>query len=215
MKHASRMLTLSVAGVIALSLGACTNGIHDQVVGGSALLGEPKVGALSTTASYRSVVAKFDGEAGTKVCPEPPPDVAVAVTSSLLAQLEGGKGDAKASATLAKSVAEKIAPLLKRTSALQLYRDGRSYNCFAHMNDAIDAEAYEEANNELMQSVTFLMAIENLKGTDPTLPPGVETEINTAIQEKVAEMIRAAFGDPPQIGIEAKPLPNPAGSSGN
>tara|TARA_R110000796_G_scaffold156351_2_gene272998 strand:+ start:175465 stop:176046 length:582 start_codon:yes stop_codon:yes gene_type:complete len=187
MKYGLRILTLSVAGAMALSLGACSNGIQDQVVGGSALLGEAKVGALSTTASYRTVVAKFDSTS--RVCPEPPPDVAVAVTSSLLAQLAAGKGDVTANATLARSVAEKIAPLLKRTTALQFYRDASSYNCFAHMNGAMDSEAYQRANDAAMKSVTMLMALEILKGADQTLPAEFQATLDSGDIDKLKELI--------------------------
>jgi hypothetical protein len=174
-------------GLSVFALGACSNGIHDQVVGGSALLGDAKVGALSTTASYRTVVAKFDDTS--LVCPEPPPDVAVAVTSSLLAQLKAGKGDINANATLARSVAEKIAPLLKRTTALQFYRDARSYNCFAHMNGALNNADYKQANDAAMKSVTMLMALEILKGTDQTLPEEFQAALDKGDIDKLKELI--------------------------
>ncbi|OSQ39784.1 hypothetical protein [Thalassospira mesophila] len=176
-----------IIGLSLLMLGACSNGIHDQVVGGNALFGDAKVGALSTTASYRTVVAKFDGSS--LVCPEPPPDVAIAVTSSLLAQLEAGKGDITGNATLARSVAEKIAPLLKRTTALQFYRDARSYNCFAHMNGALNNEDYKQANDAAMKSVTMLMALEILKGTDQTLPEEFQAVIDSGDVDKLKELI--------------------------
>lgn len=187
MKHIARKLALFAAGSAALALSACSNGIHDQVVGGNALLGEAKVGALSTTASYRTVVTRFDDKA--RVCPEPPPDVAVAITSSLLAQLEAGNGDINANATVAQSVAEKVAPLLKRTAALQFYRDARSYNCFAHMNGALTPAQYVTANNAVLNSTTLLMALEIIKGTSPDLPDEFEATLNDAITKKVQEQI--------------------------
>ncbi|HBU98994.1 hypothetical protein [Thalassospira lucentensis] len=205
MKYGLRILTLSVAGAMALSLGACSSGIQDQVVGGSALLGEAKVGALSTTASYRTVVAKFDSTS--RVCPEPPPDVAVAITSSLLAQIDAGQGDIKANATVARSVAEKVAPLLKRTSALQFYRDARSYNCFAYMNNVTSPGEYVAADQAAMDSATMLMALEIIKGTDQELPSEIEAKINDAIENKVAEITKATldkvFPTPPTKPAEA------------
>ena len=185
MKHASRMLTLSVAGVIALSLGACTNGIHDQVVGGSALLGEPKVGALSTTASYRSVVAKFDGEQGTKVCPEPPPDVAVAVTSAMTAGLtiESDKLGTEGNAGLSRAIAESLTPMLRRTAAIQFYRDARSYNCFAHMNGALTDAQYNNANAQALTAAKEVMLKEVEKGFAPIDPEQLKTRLDTVIKD--------------------------------
>lgn len=175
---------LSLAGVTALSFltAGCSGDIHDQVVGGSALLGEPKVGALSTTASYRTVVAKFDQDS--RVCPEPPPDVAVAVTAALTAglSLESSKLDAEGKAEFSRAVAENITPLLRRTAAIQFYRDARSYNCFAHMNGALTAADYKAANEAALQAATALMLKEIEKGYEPIDPQGLEGKLDDVVK---------------------------------
>lgn len=167
-------------GTSVLLIGACSNGINDQVVGGSALLGEPQVGALSTTASYRTVIAKFNSDA--VVCPEPPPDVAVAVTAALTASLsaESKSLDAEGTAALSRAVAESITPLLRRTSAVQFYRDARSYNCFAHMNGALTAEQYAAANTAVMLAAKELLHAEIAKGFDPIDPEALQNSIDEA-----------------------------------
>ncbi|WP_143588732.1 MULTISPECIES: hypothetical protein [unclassified Thalassospira] len=176
----SRRAVQVVMGASVLLIGACSNGVNDQVVGGSALLGEPQVGALSTTASYRTVIAKFKSDA--VVCPEPPPDVAVAVTAALTASLsaESKSLDAEGTAALSRAVAESITPLLRRTSAVQFYRDARSYNCFAHMNGALTAEQYAAANTAVMLAAKELLHAEIAKGFDPIDPEALQNSIDEA-----------------------------------
>ncbi|BDW88188.1 hypothetical protein [Thalassospira tepidiphila] len=176
----SRRAVKVVMGASVLLIGACSNGVNDQVVGGSALLGEPQVGALSTTASYRTVIAKFNSDA--VVCPEPPPDVAVAVTAALTASLtaESKSLDAEGTAALSRAVAESITPLLRRTSAVQFYRDARSYNCFAHMNGALTAEQYAAANTAVMLAAKELLHAEIAKGFDPIDPEALQNSIDEA-----------------------------------
>lgn len=171
-----------IAGSSVLLIGACSNGINDQVVGGSALLGEPQVGALSTTASYRTVIAKFNSDA--VVCPEPPPDIAVAVTTALTASLsaESKSLDAEGTAELSRAVAESITPLLRRTSAVQFYRDARSYNCFAHMNGALTAEQYAAANTALMDAAKDLLQAEINKGFTPIDPQALQNSIDEVLK---------------------------------
>ncbi len=171
-----------IAGSSVLLIGACSNGINDQVVGGSALLGEPQVGALSTTASYRTVIAKFNSHA--VVCPEPPPDIAVAVTTALTASLsaESKSLDAEGTAELSRAVAESITPLLRRTSAVQFYRDARSYNCFAHMNGALTAEQYAAANTALMDAAKDLLQAEINKGFTPIDPQALQNSIDEVLK---------------------------------
>ena len=179
----SRRAAQVIAGSSVLLIGACSNGIHDQVVGGSALLGEPQVGALSTTASYRTVIAKFKSDA--VVCPEPPPDVAVAVTAALTASLsaESKSLDAEGTAELSRAVAESITPLLRRTSAVQFYRDARSYNCFAHMNGALTAEQYAAANTALMLAANDLL--------HALIEKGFEHIDQQSMQNSIDEMVKA------------------------
>lgn len=177
----------AVVATLAASLGGCSTDVMDQVVGGSALLGEPKVGALSTTATYRTVIAKFDADA--RVCPEPPPDVAVAVTSTLLAQISANKGDVNANATLAESVAEKVGHLLRRTTALQFYRDARSYNCFAHMNGALSPKEYVAANQEATKAASMLLALEILKDVDTSLPDEITATLDSEDLQALQDLI--------------------------
>ncbi|WP_417827779.1 hypothetical protein [Thalassospira sp.] len=177
-----RRVAQVIAGSSVLLIGACSNGINDQVVGGSALLGEPQVGALSTTASYRTVIAKFNSDA--VVCPEPPPDIAVAVTTALTASLsaESKSLDAEGTAELSRAVAESITPLLRRTSAVQFYRDARSYNCFAHMNGALTAEQYAAANTALMDAAKDLLHAEINKGFTPIDPQALQNSIDEVLK---------------------------------
>lgn len=177
-----RRVAQVIAGSSVLLFGACSNGINDQVVGGSALLGEPQVGALSTTASYRTVIAKFNSDA--VVCPEPPPDIAVAVTTALTASLsaESKSLDAEGTAELSRAVAESITPLLRRTSAVQFYRDARSYNCFAHMNGALTAEQYAAANTALMDAAKDLLHAEINKGFTPIDPQALQNSIDEVLK---------------------------------
>ncbi|MCC9623963.1 hypothetical protein LPB41_19970 [Thalassospira sp. MA62] len=186
MPSVSGYMRTACVGGIAILLSACSGGIQDQVVGGNALLGEARIGALSTTASYRTVIAQFDSDA--KVCPEPPPDVAVAVTQALTAGLTiPGKGpDAVAKADLSRAVAENITPLLRRTAAVQFYRDARSYNCFAHMNGALSTEEYITANNDALRAAEFLLKEEIKAGFTPIEPEQIITkleEITKAVKD--------------------------------
>lgn len=198
MRNRLQKIALSLAGLSALSLGACSTGIHDQVVGGNSLLGEPKVGALSTTASYRTVVAKFDDKA--KVCPEPPPDVAVAVTAALTAGLsvESSKLDAEGRAEFSRAIAENITPLLRRTSAIQLYRDARSYNCFAHMNGALNDEQYDAANIAALDAAKEVMLKEIEKGFAPIDPQSMQTKLDTVIKD-LETIKQQTDGDPKPV----------------
>ncbi|MDP2697607.1 hypothetical protein [Thalassospira sp.] len=175
-------LRAAAGGLCLLLLGGCANGIHDQVVGGHALLGEAKVGALSTTANYRTVVAKFDQ--ASIVCPEPPPDVAVAITSALTASMEvtSQSLDATAKANMARAIAQNITPLLRRTAAIQFYRDARSYNCFAHMNGALDANAYVAANTAALTAATNLMSQEIEQGFEPIDPQVMQNDLHKIIE---------------------------------
>lgn len=189
----ARLLALSGVAALSLLTAGCSSDIHDQVVGGSALLGEPKVGALSTTASYRTVVAKFD--TASRVCPEPPPDVAVAVTAALTAglSLESSSLDAEGKAEFSRAIAENITPLLRRTAAIQFYRDARSYNCFAHMNGALSATDYKAANDAALLAAQALMLKEIEKGYEPIDPQGLETKLDDVV--KALEDIKKDVSD--------------------
>lgn len=114
--------------------------VIDQSVGGSALwASQNAMGALATTASYRTVNVVTNAHTFGGFCPEPPPDVAQSIFNSISASIQaeavdGSNKSAKISAEQMSELAEKIAPLIRRTQGLQFYRDGMYYICVAYLN---------------------------------------------------------------------------------
>jgi hypothetical protein len=112
-----------------------------------------KVGVLSTTAERREVIFKFPDN---KFCAEPPPDVAEALSSSLILLAKGSATDkttAEVSARLeaAKTLATSVRTLFRRSQGAQFLRDGLFNLCQAYLNHVIKEDQYVAMYQELLR----------------------------------------------------------------
>ncbi|MDY7806677.1 hypothetical protein [Burkholderia stagnalis] len=99
---------------------------------------EPTI--LTLTPERRTVLvvpSAFNGaNSGLRTCPEPPPDVAEALTTAVAAQLKadvGTHGDA--ASRVSKSLGSAVSQLFYRTQGAGLFRDGTHALCLAWLND--------------------------------------------------------------------------------
>jgi len=89
---------------------------------------------LSTKAERRLVFASTSDDPNLRICAEPSPDVAEAVSAAVRAGVEASGSadtvtDAKVRAEIAQSVATEVAPIFKRSQGLQYLRDGTYAIC--------------------------------------------------------------------------------------
>lgn len=144
-------LALALPGLSGCGAGWLTsrekNPVIEDYVGGT-VSGKERVGFMATTASHRLVTVRLntgDGGVGRtgEMCPEPPPDVAQALSSSFAAALGGSATEprsgvqAEAQAAVARTFATSVTPLLRRSPGLQYHRDAMYYLCVAYLNRAI------------------------------------------------------------------------------
>ena len=97
---------------------------------------------LSAKAERRFIVASTSDDKNLRVCAEPSPDVAEAISAAVRAGIEasgssGSVTDAKAKAEIAQSVATSVAALTKRSQGLQYLRDGTYAICQGAMSGAV------------------------------------------------------------------------------
>lgn len=188
-------LSLKSAFFIGLAVsvltGCSSNGVSDQAIGGNALFDslrdKNRMSALATTAEYRTVVVNTEKNLA---CPEPSPDVGQAVSkiASMTANINPGEDTSEklaASISALQGTLREIMPLLERTRGIQFYRDARSYNCFAHMNGALEGDALEKAESQALEVARLLLLAEIMTKDEAFSPESISADL-----EKMSEMIK-------------------------
>lgn len=100
---------------------------------------------------------------GLRVCPEPPPDVAEALTDALAAQLKAENSDIHASSKFSSSFTSSITQLFRRSQGAELFRDGSNALCLAWLNDIYkhgDLDTWRTDFNHLLELSTHLIQLE-------------------------------------------------------
>lgn len=111
---------------------------------------EQKMSVLTSRADRRTILV-FGKK---RVCAEPPPDVAEAVFSQAVAELE--KDDVKAAVGTTLQTA--LMQLTRRSQGLDYYRTGAFVNCMMHYNGVLGPAEYIKAMETLLdKSVAMTM----------------------------------------------------------
>ena len=201
------IINIKVLGPVILSMAVFVSGcgnsfftsrrdnpvIEDYV--GGIISGEERVGFMATTASHRLVTVRLTtGQGGVgrtgMLCPEPPPDVARAVSDSFAAAVEAavdtpeGSANVEANSAIVSTFASAITPLLRRSQGLQFYRDGMYYLCVAYINEAIQRPQYEAQADAIRQMALTLMERE---AANP--PPFIPITVSASNPEEAAAQI--------------------------
>lgn len=209
------------------SLAACGGNDRpptiEEYTGSSVFTKSAVMSTISSDAAYRSAYILLSGSAGREYegkgqrfsgqfCPEPPPDVAQSVSSAIAAALDAdveapgallgpqsitGAAKAGLGAQYSKAVASAVAPLIKRTSGLQFYRDQAFYTCAAFLNGVLGPDEYEQMLTDSANLAATVLMLEIIKGG--TAPEAndfqkVEADLQNAVatlkplQELLAQM---------------------------
>ncbi len=162
-------------------LGGCTSWLHAPkeapIDYQSVSTQRPTI--LTLTPERRTVLvvpSDFNGaNSGLRTCPEPPPDVAEALTNAVAAELKGETGGkAQASLALSQSFGSAVSQLFYRTQGAELFRDGTHALCLAWLNDIYktnDLQAWRADFKYLLDVSSKLIETEvRVRGTPAALP---------------------------------------------
>jgi hypothetical protein len=213
------VFTITLTGVmLSACAGASRPPLHEEYTGTSIFTRGAVLSSISTDASYRSAYILLNsgadrGAAGQKeqrypgqFCPEPPPDVAQAVSAALTAALEatvtppGGALAGKGGIDVGNALVTSVAPLVKRTQGLQFFRDKLFYTCVAYLNGALAEDEYRQ---QLLSSAELASALIALELTSS---PQEKTDLQTVEADlKKSNDMLASLRD--QIGKIKQALP--------
>jgi hypothetical protein len=162
MKISSLFAVVLTGVTLSACAGASSPQLHKEYTGTNVFTRGAVLSSISTDASYRSAYVLLSSGAARgasghaeqrypgQFCPEPPPDVAQAVSAALTAALEAtvtppaGGLAGKGGVDFANALATSVAPLVKRTQGLQFFRDKMFYTCVAYLNGAIVEDEYRQ-----------------------------------------------------------------------
>ena len=175
------------------------NPVIEDYVGGT-ITGNERVGFMATTASHRLVTVRLNTGGGVgktgQMCPEPPPDVAQALSSSFAAALGGSVTEpksgvqAEAQAALARTFATTVTPLLRRSPGLQYHRDAMYYLCVAYLNEAIDERKFHESAKQLQIDAKAIL-MKEAENPAPFIPVTVTATDPAKSAEEIINKLRA------------------------
>lgn len=174
------------------------NPVIEDYVGGT-ITGNERVGFMATTASHRLVTIrlKTDGGVGRtgQMCPEPPPDVAQALSSSFAAALGGSVTEpksgaqAEAQAALARTFATTVTPLLRRSPGLQYHRDAMYYLCVAYLNEAITQVQFHKLVDDIRKDAKDIL-LKEAENPTPFIPVTVTATDPAKSAEEIITRLR-------------------------
>ena len=174
-----KIISLFAIALPAVMLSACAGAsrppLHEEYTGTNVFTRGAVLSSISTDASYRSAYILLNSGADRgaglqrhpgQFCPEPPPDVAQAVSAAITAALKatvtpptgeiGGTGAVEFGNALATSVA----PLVRRSQGLQFFRDKMFYTCVAYLNGALPEDEYRQQLSLSAELASALIAME-------------------------------------------------------
>lgn len=197
----------TLAAALCGAVSGCSNDrppLIEEYTGTGWLTRSAVMSNISTDASYRSAYIllqngvtrpesaedrrRFPGQ----FCPEPPPDVAQAVSAAISAALKGeinvpaGQTGGSVEAGFDKAVATAVSPLIQRSQGLQFFRDQAFYTCVAYLNGALDADQYRQKLIEGSHDAASIIAFEVLFGEKAELP----TQPTVADIKKALELLK-------------------------
>jgi hypothetical protein len=138
--------------------------------------GQPKIVSLATTAERRNIYVNVKNG---RVCYEPPPDAAEAISANFTAALQasGGQGGT-AGASIGNSISTAVASLSKRSQGVILFRDYAFNLCVAYINGEIDGMGYMTAIQQIFHEILPIIQVEIEKTNGQIGPP---TSVTTTV----------------------------------
>ncbi len=171
-----RLFPIVLTGfVLSACAGASRPPLHEEYTGTNVFTRGAVLSSISTDASYRSAYILLNSGADRgaglqrhpgQFCPEPPPDVAQAVSAAITAALKGaitppeGATAADISAEFGNALATSVAPLVRRNQGLQFFRDKMFYTCVAYLNGALPEDEYRRQLSWSAELASSLIALE-------------------------------------------------------
>jgi hypothetical protein len=154
-------INLAGCGISALSTRASNPVIDHVATEGGYFFGKPLYGVLSTTAGRRSTFIKYNGDGGTDICSESPPDAIDAYSNALSAGAEGKAASGpSAEASFSNSFGVNSGLGLYRSQGLQYLRDQSFSLCLMLINGHINTQTWIALHAEAVKRTETLVKLE-------------------------------------------------------